>query len=325
MERPLVSVNMLTYNHRPYIVKAIEGVMAQKTAFPIELLIGEDCSTDGTRDIAFQYEKEYPDTIRVVTSKENVGPRRNGLRVIDASRGKYIAFCEGDDYWHKEDKLQKQVNFLESNPDYGLVYTDYDRHYVKKRKTIHNAIHQKAASCPQPPTITELLSGKTGIQTLTVLAETALVQHFVHDDPYLYQEGPFMMGDTQLWAEISMVKKIHYMDDSTATHLILPESATQSDNLSKKLRFRISGSELCIYLANKHNLPESLIDRHRTIADNLALKIALLENDADGSRRVWRTMKKKSIKQTMLYYINIMRPLRKLFVPLYLPYERSKW
>src|ERR1700690_2758382 len=112
MKEPLVSVKMITYNHAPYITRAIEGVLQQKTTFPFELIIGEDCSTDGTREIVFAYQKKYPDIIRVITSDKNVGMNINGLRTIKAGKGKYIALCEGDDYWHNPEKLQKKVDFL---------------------------------------------------------------------------------------------------------------------------------------------------------------------------------------------------------------------
>ena len=129
MPEPLVSIKMITYNHAPFIAQAIEGVLQQKTNFPFELVIGEDCSTDGTRALVFEYQKKYPDIIRVVTSDENVGMKKNGLRVLAACLGKYIAFCEGDDYWHNLDKLQKQADYLDSHPECGLVFTDYDFYY----------------------------------------------------------------------------------------------------------------------------------------------------------------------------------------------------
>ena len=117
---PLVSVNMATYNHEPYIAQAIEGVLLQETDFPIELIIGEDCSTDRTRDIVLEYQKKHPDLIRIITSDKNVGGRKNSFRSHLASRGKYVAYCEGDDYWHHARKLQKQVDALEANPDCSM-------------------------------------------------------------------------------------------------------------------------------------------------------------------------------------------------------------
>ncbi len=92
MPAPLVSVKMVTYNHAPFIAQAIEGVLQQKTKFPFELVIGEDCSTDGTRELVFEYQKKHPDIIRVVTSDENVGMKKNGLARFSGLSGKVHCF-----------------------------------------------------------------------------------------------------------------------------------------------------------------------------------------------------------------------------------------
>lgn len=126
MDTPLVSVKMITYNHGPYIADAIEGVLMQKTDFRIELVIGEDCSTDDTRQIVLNRQSEHPDVVRVVTSDRNVGMHKNGDRVLRACRGKYIAVCEGDDYWTDANKLQKQIDFLEARPEYSMCCHDVE-------------------------------------------------------------------------------------------------------------------------------------------------------------------------------------------------------
>ena len=129
---PLVSVLIITYNHSPYIADAIEGVICQKTGFPIELIIGEDCSTDNTRGIVLEYQRRYPQMIRVINSDRNVGMQRNYLRVHEAARGKYIAFCEGDDAWIDDRKLEKQVNVMRSEPDCSMVFHAAEIFRVKK-------------------------------------------------------------------------------------------------------------------------------------------------------------------------------------------------
>lgn len=123
---PLVSVCMITYNHEKYIREAIEGVLMQKTTFPIELIIGEDCSADNTRKICVEYQKKYPDIIHPMFSEKNLGMIKNFIETIQASKGKYIAFCEGDDYWTDPYKLQKQVDFLDANSDYSCCFHRYD-------------------------------------------------------------------------------------------------------------------------------------------------------------------------------------------------------
>jgi glycosyltransferase involved in cell wall biosynthesis len=110
--KPLVSVNTVTYNQAPYIHRCIEGVLMQKTTFPFELVLGEDCSTDGTREIVMEYAQKYPDIIRVITSESNVGVTENVKRTTFACQGEFIAFCEGDDYWIDPLKLQKQYDAI---------------------------------------------------------------------------------------------------------------------------------------------------------------------------------------------------------------------
>lgn len=120
---PVVSVQMITFNHEPYIRQAIEGVMMQKTDFEFELIIGEDCSQDKTREICFEYQKKYPDKIRVLWWYENVAKLGgNGRRCRVRCRGEFIAFCEGDDYWIDPLKLQKQVDVMRANQDVGFCY-----------------------------------------------------------------------------------------------------------------------------------------------------------------------------------------------------------
>jgi glycosyltransferase involved in cell wall biosynthesis len=126
-EKPLVSVVMLAYNHGPYLAEAIEGVLMQQTNFRVELLIGEDCSKDNTREIALHYQQEHPDLIRVITSDRNVGLHENCRRILEVSRGEFVAFCEGDDYWIDPTKLSRQVSIFRSDHRVTIVHADHVR------------------------------------------------------------------------------------------------------------------------------------------------------------------------------------------------------
>ena len=131
-DEPLVSVCMITYNHAAYIGQAIESILSQKVNFPVELVIGEDCSTDDTRKICLLYRQNYPDRIRLQLPEKNRGMMKNLFSCLRSCKGKYIAFCEGDDYWIDPFKLQQQVDFLESHPDYSLCAHDALITYEKK-------------------------------------------------------------------------------------------------------------------------------------------------------------------------------------------------
>ncbi len=115
--RPLLSVRLITYNHEKYIGSAIEGALMQKTDFPVEIVVGDDCSTDRTPGIIEQYRAKYPEIIRVLDRGVNLGAKVNIIRTLRACAGKYIAHLDGDDYWTDPYKLQSQVEILETNPN----------------------------------------------------------------------------------------------------------------------------------------------------------------------------------------------------------------
>jgi len=122
-KKPVVSVCVQTYQHVNYIKDCLDGILMQKTTFPSEILLGEDASTDGTREVCIEYAEKYPKKIRLFLHhrknniKINGSPtgRFNFLYNLYSARGKYIAICEGDDYWTDPYKLQKQVDFLDVN------------------------------------------------------------------------------------------------------------------------------------------------------------------------------------------------------------------
>ncbi len=116
---PKLSVVLITYNHEPYLREALDGILMQETDFPYEIVVGEDCSTDHTRDILREYDREHPGLFRLIFREKNLGrPTLNVYETAMACRGEYLAFLEGDDYWTDPKKLQKQVDFLETHPEY---------------------------------------------------------------------------------------------------------------------------------------------------------------------------------------------------------------
>jgi len=123
----MINVSIITYNQEKYIAKAIESVLAQEVNFKYEIIIGDDCSSDGTREILRYYENKYPDIIQLILHPrryDEIPGRTNNMTNLYNCRGKYIAMLDGDDYWVSKDKLQRQVDFLEQNPDYVITFHD---------------------------------------------------------------------------------------------------------------------------------------------------------------------------------------------------------
>lgn len=125
--KPKVSIVCVTYGHEKFISEAIDSFLVQKTNFPFEIIVGEDCSPDNSKAIIREYAKTYPNIIIAILRDKNIGALPNFLDLLSMAKGEYIAICDGDDYWTDEQKLQKQVDFLDANLDYTMSC-----HWVKQ-------------------------------------------------------------------------------------------------------------------------------------------------------------------------------------------------
>lgn len=222
VKQPLVSVHMITYNHEAFLTEAIECVLRQQTEYPYELIIGEDCSKDNTRRIALEYQRRFPEKIRVLYSNWNVGMHLNSQRVFEACRGKYVAYCEGDDYWHHPQKLQKQTEFLEDADECSLVHSDYDIQagFRAMKATNHRARRQIATG-----DVFEHLLLENFIATCTTCVRVEVVREYFSSS---FPAKGYPLGDWPLWLFASRKGRVEYIDESLATYRLNPGSVTHS-------------------------------------------------------------------------------------------------
>lgn len=168
---PIVSICCTTYNHARFIRQCMDGFLQQKTNFPIEVLIHDDASTDGTQDVIREYEVRYPEIVKPIYQKENQyskGIKINLVYNYSRARGKYIALCEGDDYWTDPYKLQKQVDFLDSHPDYVMCSHKWNNYIENENKTDYG-IPLEVGWSGKVYNLDSLVNGEWYFQPLTVL------------------------------------------------------------------------------------------------------------------------------------------------------------
>lgn len=250
--QPLVSICCLAFNHENFISQTIKGFLSQETNFPFEILINEDASTDNTAEIIQDYASKYPRIIKPLFQKTNqykkgkrLNPEFNFIRAV----GKYIATCEGDDYWIDNKKLQKQIEFLEQNPDTGLSFT-----YARSLNTKTNRFNEKLNGKPFV-SFDELILENT-IPTLTAV--------FRKDIYNLYEKeiNPskmlWKMGDYPTWLFISMRSKVHFIPEITGVYRILKESMSHSTDCSKTILFNHSVFEIRKFFIDKYSTTISL-------------------------------------------------------------------
>lgn len=240
---PKVSVILVTYNHEDYIAQSIESILNQETDFDIEILIGEDDSTDDTRRICLEYAKKYPTKIRLfLHNKENKiaangvpNGKFNLLYSIQMCRGEFIAICEGDDFWHLPQKLQIQTNFMVSNPEFKTITTDFTKLYVhnNSKKPAFNKVVKMELS---DRTIEPVDIFKTQVKIMrmcTYFFKSELLKSFY---PLIMETA----GDIQIILHAFHFGKVKYLAVDTATYRIMNESASKTKDFSKRQRFLLN-------------------------------------------------------------------------------------
>lgn len=225
--RILVTIQCLTYNHEPYIRETLDGFVMQKTSFRFEAIVHDDASIDGTADIIREYAEKYPDIIKPIYETENQYSKQDGSirRILNAhTHGKYVAKCEGDDYWTDPYKLQKQVDFLESHPDYVMCSHRFDKYWQESGVLEEDADKDfKGADYD----LQNLIGGKWLTQTLTVMYRRSALdlkqyerygmsmdiilfyELLKHGKGYCFPEvmGVYRYHDGGVWSEVSQNRR----------------------------------------------------------------------------------------------------------------------
>ena len=233
---PLVSISCITYNHEKYIKDAIEGFLMQKTTFPVEILIHDDASTDDTAMIVREYELKYPHLIKPIYQTENQYSKQEGVigrLQRGRARGKYYAICEGDDYWIDPFKLQKQVEFLEDNPEYSLIWSDVDKLHHTTGIIENNSL----SKIPIKNTLNDFLVKAWFVATCTWVYRT----EFFDDNliKYPFRES-YSVGDLRILLIALDHGKITKFPEknSTAVYRVLDESASHFRSFKKIFDFQ---------------------------------------------------------------------------------------
>ena len=204
-----LSVAMITYNQKRFIAQAIESVLAQKVNFDYEIVIGEDCSTDGTRDIILDFKTRYPQRIVPILREQNVGAIRNFGETIAVCRGQYVAFLEGDDYWTSVDKLQRQVDFLDGHPDRALCC-----HRVKTLNESGTAEFDVFPACAAGTYALGDLLESNFVMTCSAVLRRKLI------GPLPNWFFKMKLGDWPLFAMVARYGRIELMDEVMAAYRV---------------------------------------------------------------------------------------------------------
>ncbi|MCK9169270.1 MAG: glycosyltransferase [Treponema sp.] len=233
---------MPTYNHERFISKAIESVLMQKTVFPFELLINDDCSTDSTGKIASEYAAKYPEIIKYNRQLHNKGLLENYKFVLEHSKGKYVAILESDDCWTNPEKLQKQISFLDKHQEYGICAGDYTT--IDANDNVIKEFHKTDDDGLYGDWYGKILYTNF-ICAATICFSKKYFEKYCNINNYI--KNKFLTFDYPLLLDISANSKCHYIHENLSSYRVLPTSISNTTDYKKNMKFEESILQIQLY------------------------------------------------------------------------------
>lgn len=288
--RPLmVSIRCITYNHELYIRQCLEGFVMQKTTFRFEAVVHDDASTDGTASIIKEYAEKYPNLIKPIFETENQWSKHdNSLRKImdDACKGKYIAICEGDDYWTDPLKLQKQVDFLESNSNCSLICNRTERYSESHNCFVSDNVCYEQSQYVNPTDIIE--KGGLFISTCSVVYRSSVKENY---PDYCFN---CHVGDYPLAIMSAMKGDVYYLNERMSVYRI--ENYTswvgrQKGNYLSDLRLDGIVSEIRMLQGFQHDFPQYTSSFYKRIEMTVIGNMPSRHIDKAGSFKFYNTIR----------------------------------
>ncbi|MGM9809404.1 MAG: glycosyltransferase family 2 protein [Paludibacteraceae bacterium] len=239
-ERYLISVVIPNYNRANTVGETIESIVAQEgrgTEFDVEIVIGDDCSTDNAREVLEHYRQKYPDLIRLFLREENLGLGANWAQCVKDCRGKYICNCDNDDYWHNPNKLQLQLDYMESHPQSNVLLTNHRSH---NRET--GVITEAVASISRDKPLQHAVwgDGKTGFCNATIMYRADFLKSHLDLDEFIHRR--LSLQDWPAWVILAAYTDFDILPVSTATFGIETQSITRPKSI-ERLRKRYEGDK----------------------------------------------------------------------------------
>ncbi len=288
----MVSVCVTTYNHAAWVAQALDSILAQRTSFEVEIVVGDDCSTDSTAEIVRHYAEQYPDRVRLLTAERNMGMRANYRRTIEAARGEYIAICDGDDFWTDEEKLQRQVEALERDAEVGLCYSRSKRfHQGQDDEWIYP---RGAMHCHF-----EALLFENTVDNVTAVARRDLVMQYYRE--VRPEEHPEWLTDDQpMWLWVAAKSKVVALERVTAAHRLLAESQSQSQDYLRRIAFCDSLVDISVWMDREVGTA-----RNVTRLERKRMNVALWVLSRNGSTKEYIRRWWQDIRRTPLLIFNL--------------------
>lgn len=313
LKRPLVSVVVCTYNQEQWIRQTLDSILNQKTDYPFEIVIGEDCGTDGTRKICEEYVRKYSN-VQLVDQNRNLGVTANWVNCVKHSSGEYLMCCAGDDYWHNPNKIQLQVDYMESHPECVVCHSDINELNCVTGKCIESCKKKKGKPILQGRIQKELLLGKVDVSAVTLCLRKTYIDKYIPLEKYV--ELQFPREDWPTLLILSAYGTIDYLPESTATYRVGQESITRDSNYDR-IRLRLQKDKVMTEFLYSM-FPEWGPFKDGPWFDNIVYHQMMLAAYRNDDYKSAHEFAKKDVYRTKATYMAYTYPTFKLYRKLYL-------
>ena len=300
MDKELVlSVVVITYNQEKTISKTLDSILEQEHDYPYEIIVGDDCSVDGTKSIIEDYVLRYPKIVKAIYNKENMGLIKNYYNVISNCSGKYIMECAGDDWW-LQGKVKTQIEFMESHNDVGMCYCQA-KVWIESRKMYYEDLIGEDYS-----SYDDLLKVNI-VPALSICLRMKLVNVYIREIKPI--ERGWLTEDYPMWLWFFKNTKVEFLKKGLVVYRELEESASHSKDCDKILAFERSRYEIQTFFAKRYNGICPVWDEDRTRFNLYYAK--LFENYepmfVEKLNKVYAQLENKSFREKLIHCISLYK------------------
>ena len=278
---------MMLYNQKQTVSRAIESILNQQTSYSFEIIIGDDCSTDGTRQVVEEYQLKYPNCIKLNERHPNYGIPKNYQDCLSRCSGEFLMGCSGDDWWHNSNKLQIQIEYMENHPECVLHYGGFIEYYPATGKRI------KKMPIKSSEPLFESVLCVNPVCALTACVRMSAMRKIGYED---FVKQGFLVEDWPKWLGLSLIGKFSTIDIPLATYSLYKGSAHNCITYKRRLEYIENYNKIRLYFANKAGKIKELSDIIHDMNQTQIGEAGIIYGERLDALKAFKLIRKRNLK-----------------------------
>jgi glycosyltransferase involved in cell wall biosynthesis len=301
VNHPVVSVVIPSYNRADVVGQTIDSILGQQCNFEFEIVIGDDCSTDNVREVLKDYQQRFPAIIKLLFHNTNLGLGANWATCVQHCRGKYVANCDNDDFWHNPEKLQLQVDYMEQHQEIGVCHTYY-RKLNRKKNQYKELLSNNNENLTEPLYLAILHLNGFECCNASILYRKEVLDQYINLDDYIKHR--FTLQDWNTWVVLGYYSKFYCLPVCTTTMCIDNDSITRNSNFDVLLKRMDKEEETYNYITSKFpDIPNDPTE-YKVYKYNVFMNWSFNQLDFKKARKFATELKQLGDRSVKIYISN---------------------